>query len=371
MIKGALIGFGAMGKRHAELLAWLPEVEFVAVCDTRAESLTEARALYPAITTYTDVATLLEQERPDLVAIATHAGFHAVPALQAAAYGAHVLCEKPIAANLQEADEMVMAFREKGLVLAVNHQWRLGAAANQAEALLQAGAIGGLVSIHVNFGKGRPAGYELAEMGTHVFDLVNRFAGRPTSCQAYVAHGDRPAETTDIMNGAKLLVGGRDTGLVAGTSISASFQYESGLLMSAEAFASGPKTAKERIVVELRGTEARMRLENGDFSRLAISNGVYPAPGASSLTWEEVSVIEPAFVTALSKRANTMLPLYESLLTSMRTGAAHPCSGASALQALEMITAVYQAHFTGTPVRLPLAARGDYLRDVAPSRSEG
>lgn len=365
MHRSALIGYGHMGKHHAELLAWLPETELVAVCDTRPDSLAEARDTYPGVATYTDVAALLEREQPDLVVIATHAGFHAAPALLAAAHGAHVLCEKPIAANLEEADRMVDAFAERGLVLAVNHQWRLGPAVERAAELLRSGAIGALVSIHLSFGKGRPAGYELAEMGTHVFDLVNRFAGQPTSCQAHVVHEDRPAEPADVMNGDELLPGGRDCGLVAGTSISASFQYQSGLLVSAEAYAAGSKTVKTRIAVELRGTKARLRLSSGDFSRLALSEGVYPAPGADTLEWKEVSVPQPPTVAALSARANTMLRLYQSFLASVKTGTPHPCSGADARQALEMISAVYQSHFKRSPVSLPLRERGDYLRDLA------
>lgn len=354
-----------MGKIHAELLAWIPETEFAAVCDTRPAGLGEARAAYPNVATYAEVGAMLEVERPDVVVIATHAGYHATPALLAASRGVHVLCEKPIAANLAEADEMVDAFAKRGLVLVVNHQWRLGPAVDRAAELLETGAIGALVSIHVSFGKGRPAGYELAEMGTHVFDLVNRFAGQPTSCQAHVVHEDRAAEPSDVMNGAQLLPGGRDCGLVAGTAISASFQYQSGLLVSAEAYAAGPKTVKDRIVIELRGTEARLRLSSGDFSQLALSDGVYPAPGATSLVWEEVSVPERPHEPALSARANTMLPLYRSFLTSVETGAPHPASGVAARQALEMITAVYQSHFVRAPVRLPLSERGDYLSDLA------
>lgn len=371
MRKSALVGFGAMGKIHAELLAWLSETELVAVCDTHQASLDQARDLYPDVATYTDVAALLEQQRPDLMVIATHAGYHAAPALLAAAAGAHVLCEKPIAANLAEADQMVAAFDERGLVLAVNHQWRLGPAADRAAELLESGAIGTLVSIHVSFGKGRPAGYELAEMGTHVFDLVNRYAGEPMNCQAHIVHQRRPAEPGDVMNGAALLPGGRDCGLVAGTAISASFQYSGGLLVNAEAYAAGEKTVKDRIAIELRGTAARLRLSSGDFSKLAISDGVYPAPGAGSLAWEDVDVPARPVEAALSARANTMLPLYRSFITSIETGAPLPCSGANARQALEMITAVYRAHFTRSAVTLPLAERGDYLADIATAATGG
>lgn len=354
----ALVGYGKMGEKHAELIKWLPGARLIAICDTWEESLTRAKRAHPSVETYTDVSAMLEAECPDVVVIATHANYHAEPAVLAAAAGAHVLCEKPIAANLEEADAMVAAFQERGLTLAVNHQWRVGAAAERAKELLDEGAIGEVVSVHAGFGKGRPAGYELAEMGTHVFDMVCKFAGAPASCVANIVYDGRPATVADIMNGTELLIGGRDCGLVAGAAIAASFQFESGVIMHAEAFGAEGRTVKDRIEVDLRGTKGKLKLSGGAFEKLTQASGAY------ATEWADVPLHASPDEPGLSARANSMLPLYLDLFTSIETGAPHPCSGENARTALEMIGAVYVSHFTGVPTRLPLDERGDYLESL-------
>lgn len=367
MLRCALIGYGEMGKRHAELLSWLPQTNLVAICDVRPASLTAARIDYPAVTTYTSVSMLLEAERPELVVIATHADYHAAPALLAAEYGAHVVCEKPIASSLEEADEMVDTFASKGLLLVVNHQWRISPAVNHAADLLLSGSIGKLVALHINFGKGRPAGYELAELGTHAFDIANRFAGQPSSCQAFVVHDNAPAKAWNVREGAEMVAGGRECGLVVGTAISASFKYHGGQILVAEGYSSGQSSDRDRLSVELRGTRARLRLTGGDFSKIEVSEGVYPPIGAASLAWKQLTLPENKAPAGLSPYASSMLPLYEHLFISVETDTPHPCNGANARVALEMVSAVYRSHFADAAVALPLTDRGDFLRALSTS----
>lgn len=369
MYRAAVVGYGAMGRAHAEVIASLPETELVAICDSRPESLEEANDTYSGVAGYQDFAGLIRNERPEIVMIATHGAHHADAAVLAASHGAHVICEKPIASNLRDADRMVEAFDDAGRLLVVNHQWRLGSAVSIAAELLQGGAIGALVSIHASFGKGRPAGYDLAELGTHVFDIANKFGGQAVTCQAYVLHEQRAAQAEDVMNSAELHVGGRDSGLVAGTSITASFQYKPGILVNVEAYKDVRGEDRDRLAVELRGTEGRLRISGGDFRKLELSKGEYPALGSDHLDWEPVDVPQEQQVRELSPRAISMLPLYESFLTSLETGEPNPCSGDNARRALEMIYAIYQSHFTGAPVSLPLQNRSDYLQHVATATS--
>src|SRR5271166_3601176 len=98
-VRTALIGCGKVGQTHAQALAVLPRSEFVAVCDVDPERARAYGARY-GVTPYTDVARMLEASSIQAVCIATPHPLHAVPAIQAATAGAHVLVEKPLAASL-------------------------------------------------------------------------------------------------------------------------------------------------------------------------------------------------------------------------------------------------------------------------------
>ena len=120
--RGAVIGYGNLGIRHSEVLHGLDVTELVAVCDSTPEARAKAAQQHPSLALYDDAAKMLTTERPDIVAVGTHASSHAILSLLAAEHGAHVVCEKPIAASLEEADSMVTAFDEAGLQLVIDHQ---------------------------------------------------------------------------------------------------------------------------------------------------------------------------------------------------------------------------------------------------------
>lgn len=358
--RGAVIGYGKLGARHAEVLAGLPRTELVAVCDPAAQARAAAAARYPEIACYHDAAELLRREELDLVTIATHASARATLALLAAEHGVHAVCEKPMAASLQEADTMLARFAEARLQLVIDHQWRLGPAAERTAALLAEGAIGRLLTLKVNFCKGRPAGWELAEMGTHVFDLVCRFAGEPRDCAAHILSGERDATRADVRRGNELHPGGYDSGWVVGTALGATFRFDSGALMLAEGFSDLP-WRNPRILIEMRGTRGRLRLTGGAFDEIYLAPGGYPEDDRHHIPWQPVPVPARPERPTMSEFAGTIAPVYEALIHSLETGAPHPCDGAGGRRAMEMISAVFASHFAGRPLSLPLQERGDPL----------
>ena len=66
---------------------------------------------------YTDYKELLEKEQPELVAIATESGKHAAIALDCIAAGCNVIIEKPIALSIAEANAIIAAGKEKGVLV--------------------------------------------------------------------------------------------------------------------------------------------------------------------------------------------------------------------------------------------------------------
>jgi predicted dehydrogenase len=358
--RGAVIGHGNLGVRHGEVLHGLDRTELVAVCDQSPLARATAEERYPGIALYEDAAEMFRAEELDVVAVATHASGHAALSLVAADNGVHVVCEKPIAASLEEADQMVARFESAGLQLVVDHQWRLGPAAVKTAALLDEGAIGRLLTLKVNFCKGRPAGWELNEMGTHVFDMVCKFAGNPTECVAHILTEGRDATRADIKRGGDLYPGGYDSGWVVGTAIGATFRFDSGALMLAEGYHAEPHVPT-RILIELRGTSGRLRLTGGAFDAVYLARGAYPEDAGHVIPWEGVELEARPIRPGLPEFANTIAPVYDQLIRAIEQGEPHPCSGAGGRRAMEMISAVFQSHFRDQAVTVPLNDRSDPL----------
>jgi predicted dehydrogenase len=123
-LRGVLIGCGHISRSHLPGWAASPDAEIVAVCDLdRARA--EARAAEFGIgRAYVDPAAALAAERPDVVDIATRPEAHSALIELAAARGAHVLCQKPLAPTLTEAEAMAVVCRRAGVRFAVLEMWR-------------------------------------------------------------------------------------------------------------------------------------------------------------------------------------------------------------------------------------------------------
>ena len=127
-LRGALLGAGNIALRgHAPQWArdedLLREVEIVALADLSPENLEAARAFFPAATAYGRVEELLEKEELDFCDICTPPSTHWPLIEKAAGRGLHVLCEKPLAPSLADAERISAAVREAGIAFQPCHQY--------------------------------------------------------------------------------------------------------------------------------------------------------------------------------------------------------------------------------------------------------
>ena len=145
-IKVGLIGCGNIGTRaHLPACVHTSEVELVAVCDIIEERV-RAAAERSGATAYTDYRKLLERQDVDVVIIALPNDLHAEVSIAAAEAGKHVLCEKPMALTLEEADAMIEAHKAAGTKLMVGQSTRYGAAFKRLLDMLHEGTFGRLVA---------------------------------------------------------------------------------------------------------------------------------------------------------------------------------------------------------------------------------
>ncbi len=132
-LRVAAIGVGHLGRHHARILASLPGVRLVAVCDTNRSRADEIAATYGTRAVY-DVRDLTGGV--DAVTIAVPTEEHAAIASPFLESGVPALVEKPLARSLEEADAMIAASATSGAALAVGHTERFNPAVDAARPLL-------------------------------------------------------------------------------------------------------------------------------------------------------------------------------------------------------------------------------------------
>lgn len=107
----------------------------------------------------TDLQEVLRHPDIDAVLISAPHYQHQPLTLAAAAAGKHVMCEKPMACTLQQADQMIMACEAAGVHLGINMIARYEAATGRARALVASGAIGEVTAVNVHFTIQKPETY--------------------------------------------------------------------------------------------------------------------------------------------------------------------------------------------------------------------
>ena len=147
-MKYALIGCGRISPNHV-MAAKNNNLDIVAVCDivrANAEDKILKFDLDPAkVKVYEDYHELLEKDKPELVAIATESGKHAAIALDCIAAGCHVIIEKPIALSIADADAIIAAAKEKGVLVSVNHQNRFNKSIQEIRKAIKKNRFGKLL----------------------------------------------------------------------------------------------------------------------------------------------------------------------------------------------------------------------------------
>lgn len=207
----AIIGAGGMGRRHIDAIAAAAGAAHLrAVVDPTDAARAYAQAL--GVPWYPHIVALLADGRPDGVIIATPNHLHAAQGLECVAAGLPILVEKPIAADIVSAHQLVLAAERAGIPLLVGHHRRHNPIIAAARQALTSGAIGRIVAVHAMFWLFKPDDYFAAawrhQPGAgpifvnliHDIDLVRHLCGEIVSVQALQASeaGRTPNEDTAV-----------------------------------------------------------------------------------------------------------------------------------------------------------------------------
>ena len=212
-LRFGLVGCGVSGPIHAEALASLPDAVLAAVADLVPERVHKLTERYGG-TPYTDLESMLQQERLDVVIICTPSGMHGEHACMVMRSGRHVIVEKPMEIRREALDEMLRVQQETGVKLAVISQHRFDAASQQVRQLVDEQAFGRLVLGNVLVPWWRSQAYYdsgawrgtwaldgggvLMNQSIHSIDLLQWLMGPVKSVYAYTDTLAHRMETEDV-----------------------------------------------------------------------------------------------------------------------------------------------------------------------------
>ncbi len=190
--KAAIVGLGRMGQlfendplmkkpcSHAGAYTCLKDkIQLVAGCDLRQDRLKLFSEKYGINRLYTDYKEMLKKEEIDILSVSTHAPQHKEIVVEAAKAGVKaILCEKPIASSLKDAEEMIKVCKENDVVLYTNHTRRFDNFWRRAKEIIDSGKIGKIKIINAYSTAG------LLNGGSHLFDLLRFYNGDVESVHA-------------------------------------------------------------------------------------------------------------------------------------------------------------------------------------------
>jgi predicted dehydrogenase len=182
-----VIGAGYWGPNLIRNFHQIPEAELSFVCDTRTERLEHIRELYPNVRTSVDFRELLNSDA-EAVAIATPVSTHHRLALECLRAGKHVLVEKPLASDSQQALEIKEAGEALGRVVMTGHTFLYNPAVLALKEIIASGEIGRVYYLNctrVNLGLYQPDVNVVWDLAPHDVSILMYILGEnPVSASA-------------------------------------------------------------------------------------------------------------------------------------------------------------------------------------------
>jgi predicted dehydrogenase len=342
-LRAAVIGAG-MGRHHVSGYQSHPEVEVVGLADVDPARAQEIGAQYGVKNLYTDHRKMLDEQKPDLVSIATPNRFHREHALDALGRGAHVLCEKPMALNAVEARQMLDAAEAANRRIMINFSFRFTPASQALKAEVERGTFGefywGRTVWHRRRGvprmgswfcqKDLSGGGPLIDLGVHRLDLALWLLGYPEADWVLARTYDHLAAARARAEQERYTV----------EDLAAAFvTFRGGFSLELEASWMAHIAEPELMETRLLGTQAGLVQRNlrGDY--------VFEA---YAYTEREGTLYDIA-LTAAAERSKSA---YHTFADAILSGRPHPATGQEGLRVMQILDAIYESSRTSEPVRV-------------------
>ena len=344
-LRFALIGVGSNVYGMHKYAHDLEPVEIAAVCDIREEPAQEIAAVYDC-PYYLDYRKMIDETKPDVVVVMAPHSLHKEMTVYGLQAGAHVLCEKPMALDVQDADAMITAARETGKLLAINFQHRLRGDIIAAREIIQNGELGRIQHVDMkntwlrtniyyksSDWKGRwngEGGALLMNQSPHDLDLICFLMGMPSSVYAWtptVLHSINAEDTAQAM-----------------------LRWENGAMGT---FHSSTAETGQDQRFEIIGTKGHLSIKQG-------GQPVLRRFGTDVAEFIQTSdqafgspVIEETIVETSDSQGNHRA-VYENFCNAILNGGPISADGPTSIRGLELANAMIYSSHTGAPVEFPL-----------------
>jgi predicted dehydrogenase len=305
-LRVAMVGYAFMGAAHSQ--AWrtaprffdLPAVpELTVLCGRDASAVETAAARLGWQESATDWREVVSREDIDVVDVSSPGDTHRDIAIAALAAGKHVLCEKPLANTLAQAEEMTVAAEaasRRGVLSMVGFNYRRTPALALARQLVSQGRLGEIRHVRAQYlqdwivdpafplvwrlQKDKAGSGALGDIGAHVIDLASyltgdRLIGVSGALQRFVGTRPLPDQASGLSGSA-----GSSMGEVTVDDAAAFFGRTAGgalAVFEATRFATGRKNAMR---IELNGSEGSLAFDFERMNELQVYDGTAPAADA-------------------------------------------------------------------------------------------
>ena len=234
-----IIGAGNIADFHAKAVESLPNAKLIGICGTNPDKVKVLAVKY-SCKVFNDTSEMLQSSDVDIILIATPSGAHVEPAVEAAKYGKHVLCEKPLEISLERIDKMIAAHKESGTKLGGIFNYRYNDVVQVLKNAIDSGRFGTITnaSIYVPWWRSDEyyqsswrgtwaldGGGALMNQSIHMVDMLQYVMGPVDSLYAYIATLGHPQIEVEDTAVAVVKFRNNGLGMIYGTTASYPGQF--------------------------------------------------------------------------------------------------------------------------------------------------
>jgi predicted dehydrogenase len=300
-LRVGMIGYRFMGKAHSNAWRQAPHffplkanVEMHTICGRDADGVKAARIQFGWQDSSTDWRAVVNSPEIDIVDINTPNDSHAVIAIAAARAGKHVICEKPLALTVKQAEAMLAAARKAGIVHMICHNYRRIPAIAQAKKMILEDALGDIYHYYARYAqdwivdpkfplvwrlqKGVSGSGAHGDIDAHIIDLARYLVGEFSEVSGLMHTFIKERPLMDAGGKGQGLggKGGRKMGRVTVDDATMFIgKFKNGALANLEGtrFALG---RKNHIQIEINGSKGSLCFDLEDLNRLKFFDNTSP-----------------------------------------------------------------------------------------------
>jgi predicted dehydrogenase len=354
-------GRGNYGHGLDTMWQYLPNTKVVAIADADPKGLAAAQTKLKLDRAYADYTTMLNEVKPDLVAIGPrHIDQHLAMVLAATQAGARgIYMEKPFCRSPQEADEIIAACAKSNTKLALAHRNRYHPALQACQKLIADGTIGRLLEVRCRGKEDTRGGtLDLWVLGCHLFNLATVFMGAPKSCTASLYQDGQPVTKAHVIDGSEGI------GALAGNEVHARFEMENGLPLFFDSVQNAG-TRDAGFGLQLIGNEGiiDLRIDAEPLAHLRLGSPFNPR--TNTQPWQPIhsdGLSEREPIPNLGKDISSHTTAGRDLIAAIEQNRPPLCDAEAARTTIEMICAILESHrHASQTISFPLKTRQNPL----------